>query len=107
VLLAGLTPSELDAYFEAADLTEVTDRTITDEATLRTELEVIRHHGYAVVEEELEVGLASVAVPIRNRAGVTVAAVNTSVAVTTQAPEDLTELLPPLLAAAAEVSNAL
>ncbi|HEY4535802.1 MAG TPA: IclR family transcriptional regulator C-terminal domain-containing protein [Enteractinococcus sp.] len=107
VLLAGLTPSELDAYFEAADLTEVTDRTITDEATLRTELEVIRHHGYAVVEEELEVGLASVAVPIRNRAGVTVAAMNTSVAVTTQAPEDLTELLPPLLAAAAEVSNAL
>src|SRR5690625_2193404 len=63
VLLAGLTPSELDAYFEAADLTEVTDRTITDEATLRTELEAIRHHGYAVVEEELEVGLASVAVP--------------------------------------------
>lgn len=107
VLLAGLTPTELDEYFEVADLTEVTDRTITDEATLRTELEAIRQHGYAVVEEELEVGLASVAVPIRNRAGVTVAAMNTSVAVTTQAPEDLTELLPPLLAAAAEVSNAL
>ena len=59
-----------------------------------------------MVEEELEVGLASVAVPIINRAGTTVAAMNTSVAATTQAPEDLTELLPPLQAAA-EVSNAL
>ena len=107
VLLAGLDAAELDAYFDSADLTEVTDRTITDQAALRTELDQIRQQGYAVVEEELEVGLASVAVPIVNRAGTTVAAMNTSVAVTTQAPEDLTELLPPLQAAAAEVSNAL
>ncbi|OAV63020.1 IclR family transcriptional regulator domain-containing protein [Enteractinococcus helveticum] len=107
ILLAGLDAEELNAYFATADLTEVTDRTITDEATLRTELARIRQQGYAVVEEELEVGLASVAVPIVNRADTTVAAMNTSVAVTTQAPEDLTELLPPLQAAAAEVSNAL
>ncbi|GAA4113351.1 IclR family transcriptional regulator domain-containing protein [Enteractinococcus coprophilus] len=107
VLLAGLEAEKLDEYFAAADLTDVTDRTLTDEAALRSELGQIRKQGYAVVKEELEVGLASVAVPIRNRAGVTVAAMNTSVAVTSQAPEDLTELLPPLQAAADEVSNAL
>ena len=107
VLLAGLDEKVLNEYFLAADLTEVTNRTITDKATLRAELAQIRQQGYAVVEEELEVGLASVAVPIVNRAGTTVAAMNTSVAVTTQAPEDLTELVPPLQAAAAEVSNAL
>src|SRR5699024_506859 len=73
ILLAGLDAEELDEYFVRADLTEVTDRTITDEATLRTELARIRAQGYAVVEEELEVGLASVAVPIVNRAGTTVA----------------------------------
>lgn len=107
VLLAGLDATDLEAYFAKANLAEVTDHTITNEAQLRAELAQIQQQGYAVVEEELEVGLASVAVPITNRAGATVAAMNTSVAVTTQAPEDLTELLPALLAAAGEVSNAL
>lgn len=107
VLLAGLDEAQLEAYFAQADLTEVTDYTITHEAALRAELATVRDQGYAVVEEELEVGLASVAVPISNRTGTTVAAMNTSVAVTRQSPEDLTELLPPLLAAADEVSNAL
>lgn len=107
VLLAGLSAPDLDAYFEQADLNEVTDHTITDPAGLRAELDQIRSQGYAVVHEELEVGLASVAVPICNRAGDTVAAMNTSVAVTRHTPEDLTELLPALQAAADEVSNAL
>mgnify|MGYP001282436926 FL=1 len=107
VLLAGLDEAQLDEYFATADIQEVTDYTITDEAALRAEFDKIRKQGYAVVKEELEVGLASVAVPIRNRAGTTVAAMNTSVAVTRQSPEDLTELVPALLAAADEVSNAL
>lgn len=107
VLLAGLSDTELDAYFDRADLSEVTDYTMTDPAGLRAELDQIGSQGYAVVNEELEVGLASVAVPIRNRAGDTVAAMNTSVAVTRHTPEDLTELLPALQAAADEVSNAL
>lgn len=107
VLLAGLDDAAVEEYFANADLAEVTDRTITNEAELRSELAQIQQQGYAVVEEELEVGLASVAVPIVNRVGSTVAAMNTSVAVTSQAPEDLTELLPALFTAAAEVSNAL
>ena len=107
VLLAGLDQTQLAEYFRTADLTDVTDYTITDEPALRAQLDTVRSQGYAVVEEELEVGLSSVAVPIRNRAGTTVAAMNTSVAVTRQSPEDLTELLPALLAAADEVSNAL
>ena len=108
VLLAGLDDAALADYFAAADLTEVTDYTMTDEAALRQELARVGQQGYSLVEEELEVGLASVAVPIRNRTGgATVAAMNTSVAVTRQAPEDLTQLLPALQAAAAEVSNAL
>ena len=107
VLLAGLDQTLLAEYFRTADLTDVTDYTITDEPALRAQLDTVRSQGYAVVEEELEVGLSSVAVPIRNRAGTTVAAMNTSVAVTRQSPEDLTELLPALLAAADEVSNAL
>lgn len=107
ILLAGLSDDALEAYFARADLTEVTDYTLTDPSGLRAELARIREQGYAVVTEELDVGLASIAVPIRNRAGTTVAAMNTSVAVTRHMPDDLTELLPPLQAAADEVSNAL
>ncbi|MDN6638218.1 MAG: helix-turn-helix domain-containing protein [Yaniella sp.] len=107
VLLAGLSDAELEAYFAQADLTEVTDYTMTDPSWLRSEISKIRAQGFAVITEELEVGLASVAVPIRNRAGKTVAAMNTSIAVTQHTPEDLTELLPALQAAADEVSNAL
>ena len=107
VLLAGLSDAELETYFAEAELAEVTDYTITDPAWLRREIAEIRAQGFAVVTEELEVGLASVAVPIRNRAGETVAAMNTSIAVTRHTPGDLTELLPALQAAADEVSNAL
>lgn len=107
VLLAGLSDAELETYFAEAELAEVTDYTITDPAWLRREIAEIRAQGFAVVTEELEVGLASVVVPIRNRAGETVAAMNTSIAVTRHTPGDLTELLPALQAAADEVSNAL
>ncbi|HIW45979.1 MAG TPA: helix-turn-helix domain-containing protein [Candidatus Yaniella excrementigallinarum] len=107
VLLAGLPENALQEYFAEANLTGVTGYTLTDETELRNELERIRAAGYAIVTEELEVGLASVAVPICNRAGTTVAALNTSVAVTQHTPKDLTDLLPALQAAAAEVSNAL
>jgi len=107
VLLAGLSENALQQYFAAANLTGVTGYTLTDETELRNELERIRTEGYAIVTEELEVGLASVAVPICNRAGTTVAAMNTSVAVTQHTPDNLTELLPALQTAAAEISNAL
>src|SRR5690625_1150819 len=107
VLLAGLNDAELEAYLTKAELSEFTDETITDETALVAELDKVRRQGYAVVEEELEAGLASVAVPICNRAGTTVAAMNTSMAVTSQTPEDLTQLVDPLQAAADEVSNAL
>src|SRR5699024_215402 len=107
VLLAGLSDIELETYFAQADLTEVTDYTMTDPSWLRGEVSEIRAQGFAVVTEELEVGLASLAVPIRNRAGQTVAAMNTYGAVTQHTPEDLTELLRALQAAADEVSTAL
>src|SRR5699024_4412799 len=84
----------------------VTGYTLTDETESRNELERIRAAGYAIVTEELEVGLASVAVPICNRAGTTVAALNTSVAVTQPTAKDLTDQLPALQAAAAELSRA-
>src|SRR5699024_5740239 len=107
VLLAGLPENALQEYFAEANLTGVTGYTLTDETELRNELERIRAAGYAIVTEELEVSLATVAVPSWNRAATSFAALNTRVAVTQHAPTDRTDLLPALQAAAAEVSNAL
>lgn len=77
-LLAHLGEEELRRYFQRADLRRLTERTITDEAELREELERIRTQGWALVDQEFEIGLRSLAVPVRNAEGQVVAAVNCS-----------------------------
>ena len=78
VLLAGLAAGELDAYLARADLAALTPATLTRPPALRAELDRVRRQGWAVVDQELEPGLRSVAAPIRDRAGEVVAAVNVS-----------------------------
>lgn len=78
VLLAGLPPADLDAYFSRAQLRALTERTVTDPAELRRILEHVRDRGWAMVDQEVELGVRSVGVPIRDRSGRTVAAINVS-----------------------------
>jgi IclR family transcriptional regulator, pca regulon regulatory protein len=61
-LLAGLHPRELERYCARAPLTRFTPFTLTTEAALRARLEEVRKTGVALVSEELEIGLRSVAV---------------------------------------------
>ncbi|MDA0179671.1 IclR family transcriptional regulator [Solirubrobacter phytolaccae] len=106
VLLASLPPADLDAYLERADLRALTARTITDAAALRAELDRIRTQGWALVDQELEEGLRSVAVPVRGREGGVVAAVNVSAHASRATPEAVRKtLLPPLLATAARIES--
>lgn len=79
VLLAGLGPERLNAWFERAQLERFTDRTITDRATLMQQIETARREGYATAEEEVTPGAAALAVPVRDAAGRVVAALNVSV----------------------------
>jgi IclR family pca regulon transcriptional regulator len=79
VLLAGLGPERLAAWLEHAQLERFTDRTITDRATLLQQMEAIRRDGYATAEEEITLGVTSLAVPVRDAAGRVVAALNVSV----------------------------
>jgi IclR family pca regulon transcriptional regulator len=79
VLLAGLPDPELDAALAGAQLTPFTDTTVTSVRELRTILDTTRERGYAVVDQELEHGLRSVAAPVRSDAGSVIAAVNVSV----------------------------
>jgi IclR family pca regulon transcriptional regulator len=78
VLLAGLPARELDAYLRRACLDRLTANTVTDPADLLEELETVRAQGYSIVDQELEEGLRSVAVPVHDAGGVVIAAVNIS-----------------------------
>jgi IclR family pca regulon transcriptional regulator len=87
VLLAALPKPALDAYFCAANLEGRTSRTVTDEGRLRQILGDVGDHGWAMVDQELEHGVRSVAVPIRGPGGSVLAAMNIS-AHATRVPVD-------------------
>jgi IclR family pca regulon transcriptional regulator len=76
VLLANLPAKELDAYFDHVKLTKFTERTVTSVQRLQQVLTMVRRNGYAIVDQELEMGLRSIAVPIQNQSGRVVAALN-------------------------------
>jgi IclR family pca regulon transcriptional regulator len=79
VLLAGLGPERLASWFDKAKLEKLTERTITDRATLMQQIEAVRRDGYATAEEEIAPGTVSLAVPVRDAAGRVVAALSVSV----------------------------
>lgn len=78
VLLAGLPDDALDAYLARVSFARLTGKTISTADGLRAELEKIRADGFAIVDQELEEGLRSLAAPIRDATGDVVAAVNIS-----------------------------
>jgi IclR family pca regulon transcriptional regulator len=77
VLLASLTPDALDAWLAAHPLAAATSHTVTDPSALRALLRRVADAGWAQSDQQLAVGLRSVAAPVRDRTGV-VAAVNVS-----------------------------
>ena len=104
VLLAALSEAELHGYLARAELRPLTPRTITDPAVLTAELATIRAQGWALVDQELEEGLRSVAAPVRGRDGAVVAAVNVSAHASRASREAVRKtLLPPLLATARRI----
>jgi IclR family pca regulon transcriptional regulator len=104
VLIAALGDEELERYLAEADLRPLAVRTITDPEALRDDVEHVRVQGFSIVDQELERGLRSVAVPIRGRRGQVVAAVNLAVHESRRTLRSLREeLLPPLRAAAAAI----
>jgi IclR family transcriptional regulator, pca regulon regulatory protein len=104
-ILAHLPPEQLDQYFAKVTLKAFTDRTIVSERRLREMLDEVRDKGFALVEEELEVGLRSIAVPVRGASGSVVAALNVGAqAARVSARQMKSEFLPVLLRGAQEMS---
>ena len=79
VLLAGLPEDELERRLGRIELRALSSHTITDRGALREVIEQVRDQGYAAIDQELEEGLRSLAVPIHDASGSVVAALNMSV----------------------------
>jgi IclR family transcriptional regulator, pca regulon regulatory protein len=106
VLLAALGPAALDEHLARVELRALTPHTVTDPARLRGILQEVRGQGWALVDQELEDGVRSIAAPVRDRAGRVVAAMNVSGHAGRVSVQQLREqFLPLLLAAAKQVSE--
>lgn len=79
MLLATLTPEGVADYLARTTPEPITSHTIVDRGRLAEEIARARTLGYAVVDQELELGLRTIAVPVKNFRGEVVAAMNISV----------------------------
>lgn len=105
ILLAALPAEQLEGRLAQIELHKYTQHTITSKQALREDLQRVAHDGFAIVDQELEEGLRSVAVPIRDAAG-SVAALNISVhASRTDMRTLCTRFVPEVLRTAAAIEH--
>ena len=106
VLLAYLPPDQLEQYLARVDLVPHTSRTVPSIERLRLLLRGVRRNGYALCDQEFEVGLRSLAVPVHTASGRVVATLNLSgSAPRLSVLEMQTRFLAPLRNAAGELAN--
>ena len=97
VLLAALDEAALDDFLATARLVARTSRTTTSQDRLRRRLDVVRRAGFALLDQELEAGVRSIAVPILDSAGKVVAALNASGHATRVETRTMREVFLPVL----------
>jgi IclR family pca regulon transcriptional regulator len=108
MLLSALPPDQMMQVLQASERTARTRYTVIDVNELAAKIELVRKQGWSLVNQELEEGLVSMAAPITDRAGQTVAALNISgQANRTSAKVMQEKMLPQLLAAAQAISGRL
>jgi len=104
VLLAALSDKELDAFLGHAKLESYTRNTITDAGELRATIDKVRRSNYCLVDEELEIDLRTLAIPVQNAPGRIIAAMNIGArASQTGRKQMLEEFLPVMREAAANM----
>jgi IclR family pca regulon transcriptional regulator len=105
VMLAHLEPAELDGYLERVPLKAMTEKTVVSKTRLKEILAEVRRAGHAMVEEELEIGLRAIAVPVRGASGRVLAALNVGAHAARVSSRKMTEeFLPVLQKGAQELS---
>jgi IclR family pca regulon transcriptional regulator len=106
VLLAGLDADDLGERLDRVEIAQLTTTTVPDGEALRKRIEQVRSAGWAAVDQELEEGVRSAAVPIRDAQGRTSAAMNVSVHATRMTMPTLRrEVVPKLLKTAEAIES--
>jgi IclR family pca regulon transcriptional regulator len=110
VVLLGYRPDQdsVRAWLSGAELTPFTPYTLTDNARLEEKIRQARADGHAVIEQQLQVGVRGIAVPMKNRHGDVVAALSTNMPIGKESTDAaLRRVLPHLQEAALAMLNAL
>ena len=108
VLLAALPAEQIEEYLERLGQGKRSERTIRSINDLRLELSATAERGWATVDQELEKGLRGIAVPLRDRQGKVIAAVNVSAHAGLNTIADLAKLyVPPILKAVGLIESEL
>lgn len=108
MLLSTLAPAEVDAWIARQTLEARTPHTVTDHQALAAEIARARLQGYAMVDQEFEMGLRTISVPLRNYRGEVQAAMNISAQASRVSMAQLvSDCLPALLQAQARLRSTL
>ncbi|MBT2522169.1 IclR family transcriptional regulator [Arthrobacter sp. ISL-28] len=103
-LVAFAEDAERERLLAELPLEPLTNVSITDRDVFRAEIDKVRRQGYAVMDEENELGMRAVAVPVFNSQGVAFASLATAVPVFRLSMKALVGLVPLLQEAAAELA---
>lgn len=105
VLLAAESEAFRDAYLDRVKPEKLTPNTITSKVKLRSTIEEARIANYSIVDQELEVGLGAISVPVRNSDGKVIAALNVCCPSSRTTIDDMQKkILPALMAAAQKIA---
>jgi IclR family pca regulon transcriptional regulator len=108
VLLAAEPAEALDRYLDRVTLRALTPHTLTSKAKLRGEIERVAREGHSIVDQELEIGLGSISVPIRSDEGRVLAALNVCCPSSRMTQDDMRkQILPQLLEASQAITRGL
>jgi IclR family pca regulon transcriptional regulator len=102
VLLAAETQEAFHRYLDRVKLEKRTPNTLTSKVKLRSEIDRVRLEGYSIVDQELEIGLGSISVPIRDGQGRVLAALNVGCPSARRTVSDMKTLILPELTDAAQ-----
>lgn len=96
-IIAFLEPQAIEEILRLAPIEALTPYSLKSKEEVREELRAVRRQGYAVVDQEVEEGVRSIAVPVLNRAGAPLAAVTVLTNVATVSKKQLVEEVLPVL----------
>ncbi len=108
ILTAALPDDELEEYLDRAELTKLTPNTVTSKTRLKRLIDEAREQGFSIVDQELEIGLRSISVPIFDPEGRVLAALNVACPSSRITPGEMRDgILEELRAAAREITGQL